>query len=77
MIEAVINEDNNEMTDASSEEEPSDNYVDDESEDVELLTPDFDCPAAGLYPSPTDCGQYFQCTAEKTVTKTFDIINCF
>ena len=71
MIQAVVNEDNNEIIDASSEKEPDDNDVDDASEDVELLAPDFDCPAAGLYPSPTNCGQYYQCTAEKTVTITF------
>ena len=71
VIEAVVNEDNNEIIDASSEKESDDNNVDDASEDVELLTPDFDCPAAGLYPSPTNCGQYYQCTAEKTVTITF------
>ena len=58
MIGAGVNEDNNEKTDASSDEKPSENYVDSESEDVELLIPDFDCPAAGLYPSPTALAPY-------------------
>ena len=71
MIEAVVLEDNNEITDAFSEEEkPIDNDIDYASEDVELLSPDFDCPDAGLYPSPNNCGQYYQCTAEKTVIPT-------
>ena len=71
MIEAVVLEDNNEITDALTEEEkPIDNDIDYASEDVELLSPDFDCPEAGLYPSPTNCGQYYQCTAEKTVIST-------
>ena len=34
---------------------------------VEVVQPDFDCPDAGFYPSPTDCSQYYQCTADKTV----------
>ena len=72
MIEAVVLEDNNEITDAFSEEEkPIDNDIDYASEDVELLSPDFDCPEAGLYPRPTNCGQYYQCTAEKTVREAF------
>ena len=28
---------------------------------------DFICPGAGLYVSPTNCADYFQCTEDKTV----------
>ena len=28
---------------------------------------DFICPGTGLYASPTDCADYFQCTEDKTV----------
>ena len=66
VIEAV--EDNVVVIDESPKvEETIDNDVDEASEDVELLSPDFDCPGAGLYASPTNCGQYYQCTEEKTV----------
>ena len=43
-----------------------------ELSNVEEVLPDptdFDCPNAGYYPSPTNCAQYYQCTADKTVSR--------
>ena len=38
----------------------------DQEEEVETAV-EFDCPDAGFYPSQTNCGQYYQCTADRTV----------
>ena len=69
----------NEIIEIAAEEAESEDeydYKDEETfeeendidESVEIIAPDFDCPDAGFYPSPTDCGQYYQCTADRTVT---------
>ena len=52
------------------EEEETFEEENDIDESVEILVPDFDCPDAGFYPSPSNCGQYYQCTADKTVLIT-------
>ena len=57
-----------------SEVEATDNDLSEDVEDVEILTPNFDCPAAGFYPSPTNCGQYYQCTADKTVYRGITLV---
>ena len=38
----------------------------DQEVEVEAVV-DFDCPEAGFFPSQTNCGQYYQCTADNTV----------
>ena len=38
----------------------------DQEVEVEAVV-EFDCPDAGFYPSQTNCGQYYQCTADRTV----------
>ena len=40
----------------------------DQEEEVEAVV-DFDCPEAGFFPSQTNCGEYYQCTADKTVIR--------
>ena len=43
----------------------------DQEEEVEAVDAvvDFDCPEAGFFPSQTNCGEYYQCTADKTVIR--------
>ena len=37
-------------------------------EELEVETVvEFDCPDAGFFPSQTNCAQYYQCTADRTV----------
>ena len=40
----------------------------DQEVEVEAVV-DFDCPEAGFFPSLTNCGQYYQCTAERKVIR--------
>ena len=49
-----------EVTSVTVEDEP-------EPDQPEVETVDFDCPDAGFFPSQTNCAQYYQCTADRTV----------
>ena len=59
--------------DQFEEEKEYENQDEDEENHVEFIdenadnTPDFACPDAGFYTSPSDCSQYYLCTADKTV----------
>ena len=43
--------------------------AEEEEEEVETVV-DFDCPDTGSFPSKTNCAQYYQCTADRTVIIT-------
>lgn len=62
-IDQVEEEEVEEETQSVLEEAESD-----QEEEVEAVV-DFDCPEAGFFPSQTNCGEYYQCTADKTVIR--------
>ena len=65
-------EDEDDQFEEEKEYENQDEFEDEENQ-VEFIdenadnTPDFACPDAGFYTSPSDCSQYYLCTADKTV----------
>ena len=63
-IAPVVVEDSEEEKEDKTEEEAvtEETVVDDVNDDAM-----FDCPGPGHYASPTNCAQYYQCTAENKV----------
>ena len=50
-------------------EEETQSVLEEAESDQEEAVVDFDCPEAGFFPSQTNCGEYYQCTADKTVIR--------